>query len=70
MILKIQDELDYPELCDYKLDSLLMLNPKTKDIYRQIESRVIDHEKLCDQNCQIVTKRIYDSGTIDEIIWA
>lgn len=24
MILKVKDELDYEELCDYKLDTLLM----------------------------------------------
>ena len=69
MILKVQDELDYHELCDYKLETLLMTNEKTKHIYKQMELRIKDHHLLCQDNCPIVTKRIYDSGTIDQIIW-
>ena len=69
MILKIQDELNYDELCDYKLDTLLMTHEKTKHIYKQIESRCLDHNILCGEFCPIVIKRIYDSCTIDQVLW-
>ncbi len=69
MILKIKDELDYDDLCDYKLDVLLMTHEKTKLIYKEIESRHFDHDLLCDKDCPVVIKRIYDSCTIDQVIW-
>ena len=70
MILKVKDELDYNELCDYKLETLLMSHPKTKDIYAQIESRCKDHDELCHEQCPKVLKRVYDSYNIDQIIWS
>ncbi len=70
MILKVKDELNYDELCDYKLDTLLMTNSKTKDIYAHIESRHKNHNELCQDQCPTVLKRVYDLYNIDQIVWS
>jgi HD superfamily phosphohydrolase len=69
MILKIKDELDYDELCDYKLDTLLMTHSKTKHIYTHLESRIKKHNDLCHEDCPIVLKRVYDQYNIEQILW-
>ena len=69
MILKIKDELDFEELCDYKLDTLLMTHPKTKEIYKKIESRIKNHADLCSQDCPMVLKQVYDAYSIDQILY-
>lgn len=70
MILQISDSLIYDELCDYKLETLLMSHPKTKDIYYQLETRKKDHSELCSISTHpIITKHIPDSGNFDDIEW-
>ena len=68
MILRLKDVIDYNELCDCKLESMLMSHPKTKLIYEQIEQRHKMHHTLCcDSSHPIITKHIPVSGEIDQI---
>jgi HD superfamily phosphohydrolase len=63
MILLVQDKLDYNHLCEYTLDTILMTDERTKEMYKLMEERKLDLTKAH----YIVEKRIYDSGTIDQI---
>ena len=70
MIYRIFDELKLDNLCDYKLDSILLEHEKTKHIFSQLEYRKKDHKLLnCDINHPIITKKIYQSGTINDILF-
>lgn len=70
MILQLSDELIYDELCDYKLDALLMTNPRTREIYRQLETRKKNHDDLCrDKTHPIHQKHIPNSGCLNDIKW-
>lgn len=71
MITKISDEILFDNnLCDYKLESILMSHEKTKDIYYQMECINIDHSILCcDNKHPICIKKIEESGTIEQIEW-
>jgi HD superfamily phosphohydrolase len=70
MILQIGKEMDFNELCDYRLDTLLMTHEKTKHIYSALEYRKKSHSELCSNKSHpIIMKHIFQSGTIDDIMW-
>jgi len=70
MLLRIGNNITFDELCDYKLDTLLMSHPMAKDIYLQLECRKKDHNKLCgDVSHPILTKCIMESGSLDDIVF-
>lgn len=70
MIRKVKDKIDYVNLDDYKLETLLMTDPRTADIHRKLECRIKDHSVLCaNTDCTIITKSIPNSGSIEEIRW-
>jgi HD superfamily phosphohydrolase len=70
MLLKIGKEIDFNEMCDYKLDTLLMTHEKTKHIYSSLERRIKNHDDLCsDKSHPIITKHIVQSGTLNDIVW-
>jgi len=70
MILRVQSELKFDGLCDYKLESILMENPLTAETYAKMECRKKIHSELCDRSCPIITKHIPNSGSVDLIEWA
>jgi len=70
MMLQIGNEIDFNELCDYKLDTLLMTHEKTKHIYAALEHRKKNHDDICSNKSHpIITKHIVQSGTLNDIVW-
>lgn len=76
MILKVShvlgtENLEYYSLCDYKLETLLMENRQTKDMYQHIEARNKNHSLLCsDVTHSIISKNIFDSGCLSDVQWS
>lgn len=68
MILRVKDLLEYKDLCDYKLETLLMTDTRTKYIYNRIQRRNTDHSE-CDMNHFVRVKHIVPSGSIKDIEW-
>lgn len=66
MILKLKD-IDYDMLCDYKLETLLMTSPETKDSYEQLNYRHKNHDCL---DCKAyLPKQIPKTPSLDVITW-
>jgi deoxynucleoside triphosphate triphosphohydrolase SAMHD1 len=60
-------DFDYSMLCDYKLDTLFMTHPATKDMYYDIEYRHKKHDMICADKSHNMVRKIENSGTFDDV---